>query len=343
VYEKGDKKMAAHPVITAFLLILLLGFSAFFSGSETALMAVSKLRLTSLEKEQPFRARLIEKTLRKPEKLIGTILLGNNLVNVAMSALATVFAVSLWGEEGIIYVTVLLTLAILIFAEITPKVYARYYNERVSLFTIPVLVIIMKMFAPVTALVTAISTKLLLLVGVNIARVKRPLFTEAELQSCIKMAWDDRMITTQERQMLSRVFTLNDKQVRDVMVPEKEAVFLHAKDRLADVIEKVNRTGYSRFPVLDSKGEKVIGFVHGKDILRLRRDRQDETRIKSVMRPPYVIPGDRTIDVQLRQFQTRKLHQGVVLDHSGAIAGIVTLEDILEELVGAIQDEHDAT
>jgi len=335
--------MLAHPVIIVFLLLLLLGFSAFFSGSETALMAVSKLRLKSLEKEQPLRARLIEKTLRKPETLIGAILLGNNLVNVAMSALATVFAVSLWGDEGIIYVTVLLTLAILIFAEITPKVYARYYNERVSLFAIPVLVVIMKVFAPVTALITFISTKLLLVLGVNIARVKRPLFTEAEVQSCIKMAWDDRMITTQERQLLARVFTLNDKQVRDVMVPKKEAVFLRAKDRLSDVIERVNRTGYSRFPVLEGRGEKVIGFVHGKDVLRLQRDHREEIQIKRVMRPPYVIPGDRTIDVQLRQFQSLKLHQGVVLDENGAIAGIVTLEDILEELVGAIQDEHDAT
>ena len=140
--------MQTNPVIMVVLLIVLLAFSAFFSGSETALMAISRLRLAHLAKTKPIRAMLVERILHKPERLIGTILLGNNLVNVAMCALATAFAISLWGQKGIVYVTVILTIVILIFAEITPKVYTKYFNERVSFLTAPLLNGIMIFFQP---------------------------------------------------------------------------------------------------------------------------------------------------------------------------------------------------
>ncbi len=324
------------------ILVILLGMSAFFSGSETALMAISKIRLKHLGETKPRRVKIVEHLLNKPEKLIGTILLGNNLVNVAMSALATVFALSLWGEKGIVYVTVVLTLAILIFAEITPKVYARYFNERLSMFSAPILKVIMTAFNPVIVAVTYISTKILALIGVDVTKVENSLFTEAEVKTCIKLAWDEGSITADERKILSRVFALNDKSVEDIMVPRGKMAIIDIDSPVEDVVAVILKTGYSRFPV--SKGEKqdIVGFLHGKDVFKLF-DEKRQVSIKKITRPPYFIPADRTIDSQLRNFQVKRLHQAVVLDRSSRPVGLVTLEDILEELVGAIQDEHDFT
>jgi putative hemolysin len=332
--------MLDNPVIMFSLLVILLAVSALFSGSETALMAVSKIRLKHLAETMPMRARLVEKVLKNPEKLIGTILLGNNLVNVAMSALATAFAISLWGEKGIVYVTVVLTFVILIFAEITPKVFAKYFNESVSLLVAPLFNVIMIVFNPLIIGVTYISTRLLSLFGIDVSKIKRPLFTESEVRTCIKMARDDGSITDGERKMLSRVFTLNDKTVMEVMVPKGKMVVLHENDSLKDARATIIKTGFSRFPV--SKGTKldIVGFMHAKDILSLT-DKKDSASIKSLVRPALFISFDKKIDTQLRSFQEERLHQAVVLDERGNVAGLITLEDIVEELVGAIKDEYD--
>jgi putative hemolysin len=332
--------MQTNPVIMLVLLIVLLGFSAFFSGSETALMAISRLRLAHLAKTKPIRARLVERLLHKPERLIGTILLGNNLVNVAMSAIATAVAISLWGQKGIAYVTVILTIVILIFAEITPKVYAKYFNERVSFLTAPLLNGIMIILNPVVVAVTYITNKLLLLVGVDVRKMKRPLMTEDEIKVCIEMGWDEGAISAEERKMLSRVFTLNDKTVGDVMVPKEKMTVLDVNASSHQIMNTIVKTGYTRFPVTRGKNLDIIGFMHAKDLFRLAEKGGSES-LKKVLRPPYFVAADKTIDAQLRSFKAIKLHQAVVLDSEGKVAGLITLEDILEELVGSIQDEHD--
>jgi len=328
-------------MLLLMVLAVLLGISAFFSGSETALMAIGKIRLKSLGEKNPLRAKMIERLLNKPEKLIGAILLGNNLVNVAMSAIAAVLALSLWGEKGIAYVTVLLTLAILIFAEITPKVYAKYFNERVSMIAAPVLHVIIILFNPVVAGVTYISTKLLTLFGVDVTKVKSPpLFTEAEVKTCIQLAWDEGGITANERKILSRVFTLNDKIVGSIMVPWGKVTVIDIASPMEDVVKTILKTGYTRFPVCRGVKRDIVGFLHAKDVLKLF-DEEGQSSIQEIIRPPYFIPADRTIDYQLRYFQAKQLHQAVVIDNNSRAVGLITLEDILEELVGAIQDEHD--
>lgn len=332
--------MQTNPVLMLVLLIVLLAFSAFFSGSETALMAISRLRLAHLSKTKPIRARLVERLLHKPERLIGTILLGNNLVNVAMSAIATALAISLWGQKGIAYVTVILTIVILIFAEITPKVYAKYFNERVSFLTAPLLNGIMIFFNPVVFAVTYITNKLLLLVGVDVRKMKRSLMTEDEIKVCIEMGWDEGAISAEERKMLSRVFTLNDKTVGDVMVPKEKMTVLDVNASTHETMSAIVKTGYTRFPVTRGKNLDIIGFMHAKDLFRLA-EKGGSASLKKVLRPHYFVAADKTIDAQLRSFQARKLHQAVVLDSEGKVAGLITLEDILEELVGSIQDEHD--
>ena len=330
-----------NPIIMLCLLIVLLGCSAFFSGPETALMAISRLRLRHLAETKPLGAKLVERILKEPDRLIGTILLGNNLVNVAMSAIATAIAISLWGEKGIVYVTGFLTLAILVFAEITPKVYAKYYNERVSFLTAPILNGIMVFSSPVVASVTYVTNKILLLLGVDVAKMKNPLMTEDEIKTCIKMGWDEGAITAEERSMLSRVFTLNDRTVSQVMVPIEKITVLDLHASTDDVMKTIVKTGYTRFPVKEGELMNIVGLAHAKDLFRLMDTRQSIS-LKKVLRPPYFVPADKTIDAQLRSFRARKLHQAVVLDNQGKVAGLITLEDILEELVGSIQDEHDA-
>jgi putative hemolysin len=332
--------LGAHLISILIVLVALLAFSAFFSGSETALMAISKLRLRHLAETKPIRARLVERLLKKPERLIGTILLGNNLVNVAMSALATALAITLWGERGIAYVTAILTIVILIFAEITPKIFAKYFNERVSFIAAPILNGIMLVLNPVVVVVTYVSNRILYLLGIDVSKIKRPLMTEEEIKTCIKMGWDEGAITAQERQMLSRVFTLNDKTIGEIMVPKEDMAILDRDATVEETAHLISKTGFSRFPITKRGDSDIVGFVHAKDVFGLIEEKETGS-LKKIMRPPYFVPADKKIDAQLRSFQARKLHQAVVLDGSGKVAGLVTLEDILEELVGSIKDEHD--
>jgi len=327
-------------IFMVVILVGFLGFSAFFSGSETALMAISRLRLTHLAEKKPLRAGLVKRVLEKPERLIGTILLGNNLVNVAMSAIATAVAISIWGDRGIVYATGVLTLVILIFAEITPKVYAKYFNERVSFITAPILNVIMIIFHPFVFLVTYISNKILYLIGVDVSKIEKPLMTEEEIHTCIKMGWDEGAITAEERKMLSRVFTLNDKMVGEVMVPKEKMVIIDSEASAEEIYRIILDTGHTRFPVRKGRDEEIIGFLHAKDLFHFM-DQKKTGSIKEIIRPPYFVPTEKTIDAQLRGFQNRKLHQAVVLDSEGKVTGLITLEDIIEELVGSIEDEHD--
>ena len=332
--------MEASIFLMIFILIILLAFSAFFSGSETALMAISRLRLRHISETKPKRAGYVEKLLEKPERLIGTILLGNNLVNVAMTAIATALAISIWAEKGIIYVTIVLTIIILIFAEITPKVYAKYFNEQVSLITSPILNVIMLFLSPFVNLITYISNKLLLIVGVDVSKERKPLMTEEVIKTCIKMGSEDGSISDEEKRMISRVFTLNDKTVGQVMVPKDKMVILNANSQVKEIFGVVLKTGHSRFPIKESLDEDVIGFIHTKDLFKLIEKRKSGSARK-IMRPVYFVPEDKKIDSLLREFQSRKLHQAVVLDAKGKVTGLITLEDVLEQLVGSIQDEHD--
>jgi putative hemolysin len=322
------------------LIVLLLGCSAFFSGSETALMTVSRARLRQLAKKRSRGVKIVEGILEKPERLIGTILLGNNLVNVAMSAIATAIALSLWGDAGIIYVTVVLTVIILIFAELTPKVYARYHSEAISLITAPILRGIMTVFRPVTVGATFLVQKMLLVMDIDITRSRRNVVTEGEVKSLINIGWEDGSISAEEKEMISKIFTLNDKPVSEVMVPRRRMVTLRSDYTIDRSLKIIKRHGFSRYPVKDTKTQEIIGFIHAKDLLG-KSGNKKLSSMKRLIRPAYFIPDNKKINSQLRHFKSRKLHQAVVLNEKGDVAGLITLEDILEQMVGRIEDEYD--
>jgi Mg2+/Co2+ transporter CorB len=333
--------LGVTPQVTLLILIvLLLVCSAFFSASETALMSVNRIRLRQIAKKHQRSVKIVEGVLEKPEKLIGTILLGNNLVNVAMSAIATAIALSLWGDTGIIYVTAALTVIILIFAEITPKVYAKYHSERISIITAPILEVVMTIFRPVTVAVIYIAQKLLLLLGIDITKTKRTIMTEAEVKAAINIGWEDGSITSEEKEMLSRIFTLNDKSVADVMVPKKRLVTLRSDYTIDQALRTIKRNGYSRYPVRQGKSQEIIGFIHAKDLLG-KKGNKKLSSMKMLIRPAYFIPENKKINSQLRHFKGRKLHQAIALNEQGEVKGLITLEDILEQMVGSIEDEYD--
>jgi putative hemolysin len=327
-------------VTLLILIILLLGCSAFFSGSETALMTVSRIRLRNASKKRTRSVKIVEGILVRPERLIGTILLGNNLVNVAMTAIATVLAIRWWGDNGVIYVTVFLTILLLIFAEITPKVYARYHSERISLITAPVLKGMMTILQPVTTAITWVVQKLLLLLDIDITKTKRMVMTEAEVKTAINIGWEDGSITAEEKEMLSKIFTLNDVSVADVMVPRKRMVTLRSDYTIDQALRTIKRNGYSRYPVRKGKSQEIIGFIHAKDLLG-KKGHKKLNSMKKLIRPVYYILEDKKISAQLRHFKGRKLHQAIALSEKGDVTGLLTLEDILEEMVGSIEDEFD--
>jgi len=322
------------------ILLVLLACSAFFSGSETALMAVGRLRLRQMEKTHSRRVKTVEAILNRPEKLIGTILLGNNLVNIAMSAIATAIAINLWGDTGIIYVTVVLTLVILIFAEITPKVYAKYHSARISLLVAPSLRVLMTILNPIVFVITYIATKLLMILGIDISKTKNKLITEAEVKTLIKLGWEDGAITSEEKRILSRVFTMNDKNVGDIMVPKKRSVVLSTELTITQAVNTIRRRGYTRYPVRTGKDPEIIGFLYAKDLLGKGGSKKLST-MKRLIRPVNIIPENKKIDSQLRSFRTGRSHQAVVVNQSGEFVGIITLEDIMEQMVGSIEGEHE--
>lgn len=322
------------------LMIVLLGVAAFFSLSETALMSVSRVRLRQLQKKRPLQVRIVESLLEKPEKVIATILFGNNLANIALSAVATFVATTFWGQAGILYVTVGLTIIVFIFTENTPKIYARYHSDTVSLLTAPVLKVFMSIFQPVVTSVTWIARKLLLPLGMDINKTKRKMVTEAEVREAINISWEDGGITAEERDMLSRIFTLNDKPVSVVMVPRKRMVTLRSDYTIDQALNTIKRHRYSRYPVRKGDSQEFIGFIHAKDLLG-KKGNTKLGSMKKLIRTPYFIPADKKINRQLRSFKSQRLHQAIVLDNKGAVKGLVTLEDILEQMVGSIEDEYD--
>jgi putative hemolysin len=322
------------------VIVLLLGCSAFFSGAETALMTVNRARLRQLSKRRSRGVKIVEGILEKPEKLIGTILLGNNLVNVAMSAIATAIALSLWGDAGIVYVTIVLTIVILIFAELTPKVYARYHSEAISLITAPILRGVMTVFRPVTAGATFLVQKMLLVMDIDITRSRRNIVTEGEVKSLINISWEDGSISAEEKEMISKIFTLNDKPVSEVMVPRRRMVTLRSDYTVDRALKIIKRHGFSRYPVKHAKTQEIIGFIHAKDLLG-KSGRKKLSSMRKLIRPAYFIPDNKKINSQLRHFKSRKMHQAVVLNEKGDVVGLLTLEDILEQMVGRIEDEYD--
>jgi putative hemolysin len=312
-------------------------FSAFFSGSETALMSMDKLRVKYLVQKNRRGAQKLDSLLARPDHLLGAILVGNNLVNIAASVFATTFFVGLYGEQGELLTILILTPLLLILAEVCPKTYAAQYPEKVSFMVLRPIIVVMGLLMPVIWLVTGVSRLLTRFIKGEEAR---PIISEDEIRSIIRVGEETGVVAKEQRRMLHGIFELSQIRVRDVMIPRTEVAGIDLNTPFEDVLRLAQHARHSRFPVFEDSLDNVVGIIHSKDILNYV-DRPQEFSMREVARPPYFVPESKPIETLLQSFRKRRVHLAVVVDEYGGVEGIVTLEDIVEEIVGEIQDEYD--
>lgn len=321
----------------AFLLLLLL-VSAFFSGSETALMALDRLRVKYLQqKGRPGAGRLAE-LFEHPDRLLGGILIGNNLVNIAASVIATGFFVSHFGERGELMTILLLTPVLLIISEVCPKTYAAQYPEKTSFFVLRPILLVLWVLAPVIRVVTLISG---LLTGFLRGEGKEnESLTEDEIRAIIEVGEESGVVAAEQRRMLHGVFDLSETRVRDIMLPRTEIVGVEAGSSFAVVLDTLQKARHSRFPVYRESLDNIVGVIHSKDILEYIGN-EEQFSLGKLCRKPHFVPESNRIALLLQSFRKRKEHLSIVVDEYGGVEGLVTLEDVVEEIVGEIHDEHD--
>ena len=330
------------------LLVILLVLSAFFSGSETAITSFSELRLKHLlEREKNRRrAKALEHLLSEPNDLITCLLIWNNLVNVGASALATLLFLRLLPTGLPAYVsglvtTFVMTALLLLFGEITPKNLAKNRAETVALKVIVPVWQLTRATYPVVRALRAISTGMLRPFGEQLLSREGAPLSEDQLVTFIEEGEERGIIPVQDGEMMKRILSLDEITAEEVMVPRTEMQAIEANTSLEEVLQFVVTDGHSRYPVYEEVRDNVIGILYVKDLLRTVLNSGKDTPLRKLLRPAYYTPTTKPVNVLLREFQRERVHMAVVVDEYGGVAGIVTLEDILEEIVGEIEDEYD--
>ena len=324
-------------------IVILLVLSGFFSGSETALTAASRPRMHQLESRGNRRARLVNRLRDRRDRMIAAILLGNNLVNILASAVATSLLISAFGEAGIVYATAAMTGLILVFGEILPKTYAFRNADRVALALAPALRVVIAIVAPVSGTIQAVIRLTFRLFGVDVKQDEEWAATVEELRGAIEL--HGRGPTgRQQRAMLRSILDLADVEVEMVMRHRTDLATIDAGLPTSQVVDQALESPYTRIPLWREEPDNIIGILHAKALLRavrVHRGDLDKLSIESIVTPPWFIPESTTLLDQLQAFRRRREHFALVVDEYGTLMGVVTLEDILEEIVGDITDEHD--
>ncbi|HUC61563.1 MAG TPA: HlyC/CorC family transporter [Alphaproteobacteria bacterium] len=325
-------------------IVVLLVASAFFSASETAITGASRPRMHALEEQGNARARTVNQLHRAKERLIGAILLGNNLANILASALATSLLIDFFGPAGIAYATVAMTVLVVLFAEVIPKSYALHDSDRVALATAPVLRVVVWLLAPVTRGMALFVRAVLALFGLRLDMEIAGAQREEELRGAIELHRGPEPETVQERRMLRSVLDLDEVEVGEVMIHRKNVTAIDADLPMRRIVELALESDFSRIPLWRNDPDNIVGVVHAKPLLKeviARRGDLDALDVGAIMSKPWFIPESTSLLDQLQAFRKRHEHIALVVDEYGALMGIVTLEDILEEIVGDITDELD--
>jgi Mg2+/Co2+ transporter CorB len=334
-------------LVTALILlaiVVLIVLSAFFNGSETALTAASRARMHALEQEGNTRAALVNRLLQQPEKMIGTILIGNTLVDVLASALASGLAVLLIGEVGVVYATAIMTFLIVVFAAVLPKTYALAYADRVALIIAPILRVVIIVMNPITVTIEYIVRMFLKMTPSKLDDEANILAAHEEIRGTIALQKIEGSVGRHDADMLGGVLDLRDLQVSDIMVHRTKMETINADDTAAAVLDELVRSQYTRVPIWKDDPENIVGVLHTKDLFSaLGRSGWDVSKldIMSFAVEPWFVPDTTPLKAQLNQFLKRKAQMALVVDEYGEVQGLITLEDILEEIVGQIADEHD--
>lgn len=331
-------------VVSLIAILLLIILSAFFNASETSLTASSRARMHALEEDDNASAALVNKVLSRPEKMIGTVLLGNTLVDVLAAALASNIAVHLYGEVGVAYATAIITILIVIFAAVLPKTYALAYADRVALIVAPVMQILIYALTPFTRAIEFIVRYILLWTPGKADDEANILAAHEEIRGTIDLQAREGTVAKGDAEMLGGVLDLRDLQVADIMVHRTKMETIDADDPAAKILDSILRSQYTRVPLWKDEPENIVGVLHTKNLLQAlsRTDwRPDKLDIMKSASEPWFVPDTTTLKDQLNQFLKKKMQMALVVDEYGEVQGLITLEDILEEIVGQITDEHD--
>lgn len=325
------------------ILVIFLILSAFFSMSETALMSLSKIKIRHMIEEGVKRYELIDKLLDNPSKLLGAILIGNNMVNIGASAIATSIAIKAIGEGSVALATAIMTILVLIFGEITPKSLAKQNSEKIALFVCKPINIIIKLLNPLVFIFTKISNFLIKLIGGDLES-DEPFITEEELKTMVGVGEEEGVLEDVEKEFIFNVFEFADARAKDVMVQRLDLVALDSKASYEDVIKLIKKEQFSRIPVYEDTIDNIIGILNVKDLLIKKAyicDENKEFNLKEYIREiNYTFEYKKIIDL-FNEMKKSRNHMTIVLDEYGGTVGLVTIEDLIEEIVGEIEDEYD--
>lgn len=333
-----DPSSSTSTFLQIISLVFLLFLSGFFSASETALISLSKIRLRSMVDEGVKNAKLIEKVLSNQNKLISSILVGNNLVNIGASALATSFSIDAFGSGAVGIVTGALTLLVLIFGEITPKTFATEKAEKVCLVIIKPIALCVTIFTPVVAVLNVITGVLFKILGCDFNK-KKPTITESEFITMVNVGHEEGVIEVDEREMINNVIGFGDSDAKDIMVPRTNIIAVEINSTFDELLEIFKKEQFSRVPVYRENIDDIVGIISIKDCMFA--DNIEKFDISAIMRKPYFTYESKSCSELFSVMRTKSLSMAIILDEYGGTSGIVTLEDLLEEIVGDISDEFD--
>jgi Mg2+/Co2+ transporter CorB len=328
----------------ALAVPILVFLSAFFSGSETALTAASRARMLALEKSGDHRAGIVGRLIRDRERLIGALLLGNNLVNILASALATSLFLALFGQAGVVYATLAMTLLVLVLGEVLPKTLAIGDPDRVSRAIAPTVAVIVAVFSPVVVAVQFIVRGVLRLIGWNASEGKSILSPAEEIRGQVDLLHAEGSVVKIERDRLGGLLDLSELDVSDVMVHRTAMHTIDVDEPIGAIVDNILASPHTRVPLWESEPENIIGVIHAKDLLRALKAANGNVEaidIRAIAAEPWFVPDTTSLTDQLNAFLKRKVHFALVVDEYGEVQGLITLEDILEEIVGDIADEYD--
>lgn len=329
--------MDSGDVTQLIILIILLMLSAFFSSAETALTTVNRIRIRSLADDGSKRAKTVLKITDNSGKMLSAILIGNNIVNVAAASITTSLAYSL-GGSAVAIANAVITVAILLFGEITPKTTATIHAEKLALIYAPIISIFMKIMTPVIFIINGLSNAVLLLLRID-PNAKNQTMTENELRTIVDVSHEDGVIESDEKEMIYNVFDLGDAKAKDVMVPRVHVTFAGVNTTYEELIEIFREDKFTRLPIFEDSTDNVIGTINMKDLLLF--DNTKEFHIRDILREAYFTYEYKNISELLVEMREASFNIAIVLDEYGDTAGLITLEDILEEIVGEIHDEYD--
>ena len=329
--------MDSSDVSQLIILLILLGLSAFFSSAETALTTVNRMRIRGLADEGDKRAKTVMNITDNSSKMLSAILIGNNIVNLSAASLTTSLAYRLGGSM-IAMASALLTVLIILFGEITPKTMATLHAEKMSLAYAPVIHLYMKIMTPVIILINGLSSGILFILRVD-PNARTDTMTESELRTIVDVSHEDGVIESDEKEMIYNVFDLGDARAKDVMVPRVHVTFADVNSTYEELIEIFREDKFTRLPIFEETTDNVIGTINMKDLLLY--DNTGEFHIRDIMREAYFTYEYKSISELLVEMREASFNIAIVLDEYGETAGLITLEDILEEIVGEIHDEYD--